>query len=260
MTRSFANGSQLTRSPCCCLDAGIESIFPNESYFAWYQQPTRDALQVAHSRLAERLSPTIVEGLMSNSGKKVATTTSFERENLGVFTPPETPASATPSFPSSRASLSKPLTCQTQRVPGIDTPLSYPSTAGVRTPANWEHGGYDGMICFSQGCAVSTGLLLEMQARLPVRFVVLICGGRPFDANGTMERVATTSTTPIEVPSIHIHGRQDAGLDESRKLASLYSDRGKQVIELDIGHCPPRRTSDLKVVAAAIRSAISELD
>lgn len=258
------------------LHAGIESIFPNESYFAWYQQPTRDALQAAHSRVAEQLCPTLVEGLKPNGGRVGAITTNIERNNLGVFTPPETPTSFTPGLSPTR--MHKPLTtnigssgavamksCQVarvgieQRIQGIDTPLSYPSTAGVRTPMDSQLGRYDGMICFSQGCAVSTGLLLEMGAKPPIRFVILICGGRPFDAKGTMERVVTTSATPIKVPSIHIHGRQDAGLDESRKLAGLYSDKGKQVIELDIGHCPPRRTPDIKVVAAAIRNAISEL-
>ncbi|CBQ71605.1 conserved hypothetical protein [Sporisorium reilianum SRZ2] len=253
---------------------GIESIFPKEPYYAWYQQPTRDALHLAHSRLAEQLSPSpaLVDSLKPQRAKMVAITTNLERGDLGVLTPPETPTSATPSFPLSRTSLNTLLAYQTSLdksagahfnsrllAPGIDTPLSYPSTAGVRTPLDLEPGNYDGMICFSQGCAVSTGLLLEMGERLPVRLVILICGGRPFDAKGTMERVKSTSTTRIELPSIHIHGRQDAGLDESRKLASLYSDRGKQVIELDIGHCPPRRSWDVKVVAAAIRSGISEL-
>lgn len=207
-------------------------------------------------------------------------TTNFERSSWGVFTPPETPTSVSPSFPLARAPLNSLLTVKTsldklgyvanssrqtgrlgieQRIPGIDTPLSHPSTAGTRTPVDVQLGRYDGMICFSQGCAVATGLLLEMGTRLSARLVILICGGRPFDIKGTMERVETTRTTPIEKLSIHIHGRQDAGLDESRKLASLYSDRGKQVIELDIGHCPPRRTSDIQVVAAAVRRAIAEL-
>ncbi|TKY86904.1 hypothetical protein EX895_004192 [Sporisorium graminicola] len=259
---------------------GIESIFPNESYYAWYQQPTRDALRDAHRRIAERLSPTFIGSLKPNGGKMVPITTNFERSSWGVFTPPETPTSVSPSFPLARAPLDSLLTVKTsldklgyvanssrqtgrlgieQRIPGIDTPLSHPSTAGARTPVDVQLGRYDGMICFSQGCAVATGLLLEMGTRLSARLVILICGGRPFDIKGTMERVETTRTTPIEKLSIHIHGRQDAGLDESRKLASLYSDRGKQVIELDIGHCPPRRTSDIQVVAAAVRRAIAEL-
>ena len=126
-------------------------------------------------------------------------------------------------------------------------------------------GTYDGLICFSQGCAVSTGLLLELSTQvggsgaLPVRFVILICGGRPFEQDGTMKRMDPASVEPIVLPSIHIHGRQDPGVEESRKLASLYSDEGKQVLELEIGHCPPRRTSDVSLVAAAIRKTITTL-
>lgn len=112
---------------------------------------------------------------------------------------------------------------------------------------------------------MSTGLLLELSDGLgrelpfPVRFVILICGGRPFDADGSMVRVQATNAAPIKLPSIHIHGRQDPNYEESKQLASLYSDEGKQVIELDIGHCPPRRTSDVNMVAAAIRRAMDSL-
>lgn len=226
------------------LHAGIESIFPNESYFAWYQQPTRDALQAAHSRVAEQLCPTLVEGLKPNGGRVGAITTNIERNNLGVFTPPETPTSFTPGLSPTR--MHKPLTtnigssgavamksCQVarvgieQRIQGIDTPLSYPSTAGVRTPMDSQLGRYDGMICFSQGCAVSTGLLLEMGAKPPIRFVILICGGRPFDAKGTMERVVTTSATPIKVPSIHIHGRPRCGSGRVTEAGRLVQRQGQ---------------------------------
>lgn len=133
------------------------------------------------------------------------------------------------------------------------------------TPLDAQARSYDGLICFSQGCAVATGLLLDVNTRLgrngilPVRFVILICGGRPFDADGTMQRVDAANVMPIRLPSIHIHGRKDPGLDESKRLASLFDEEGKQIIELDIGHCPPRRTLDVSVVARAIRRTLSSV-
>lgn len=211
----------------------------------------------------------------------------YERQDFGILTPPETPTFSSSSAPffrmfpcraeSHAGNGSSSLDAVFQKAPievgrgshglgpGVDTPASLPSPAGTRTPLHVEPFMYDGLICFSQGCAVCTGLLLEMQnnlgcaGRLPVRLAILMCGGRPFDANGTMERVDATKVAPISIRSIHIHGRQDAGLEESRKLASLYVDADKEVLELDIGHCPPRRSSDVEVVVAAIRRAISEL-
>ncbi len=110
-------------------------------------------------------------------------------------------------------------------------------------------------------------MLLELRARvgagldpLPVRLMILICGGRPFESGGGLQRVDTRSVAPLEIKSVHVHGRHDTNLAESRQLAALYDDRDKQVIELDIGHCPPRRTSEVSVVAAAIRSALVTLD
>lgn len=260
-------------------------MFPKESYYAWYEQPTSVELYAAHSRIAQRLA--IPTDSISKQPRKDAAviTTSPEHDDLGVLTPSETPTSSTRAFPTANAPLYRSPSLQSQRsrsfeptvrengresldrrfahlVTGLDTPESYPSTAGPRTPRtplDAEHDLYDGLICFSQGCAVSTGLLLELGdkygcgGRLPVRFVVLICGGRPFDRDGTMERVDSTSVVRIKLPSLHIHGCQDPGLDESRKLAALYCDANKQIIELDIGHCPPRRTSDVNLVAAAIR-------
>ncbi|SPO31981.1 uncharacterized protein UTRI_06704_B [Ustilago trichophora] len=267
---------------------GIEIMFPTESYHAWYEQPTSVELHAAHSRVAQHLA--VPTDLIRKQPRKdpVVITTSPERNDLGVFTPPETPTSSTPAFTTANLPLHRSPSLQSQHsrsfeptitengreallrrfthlVTGLDTPESYPSTAGPRTPLYAEHGLYDGLICFSQGCAVSTGLLLELGDKygcgglLPVRFVVLICGGRPFDRDGTMERVDSTSVVPIKLPSLHIHGRQDPGLDESRRLAALYCDANKQIIELDIGHCPPRRTSDVNLVAAAIRRMMLDL-
>lgn len=269
--------------------AGIESMFPEEPYYAWYHQPTSAELRAAHSRVAQQLgTPGIcVLKQQPDRAESVFINTDFGRDGFGNLTPPETPILTTPpyltasmSFYSSSMAQSPSLVtsdssalgivdrdCE-KLTTGLETPESYPSTAGPRTPLDaGVSGSYDGLICFSQGCAVSTGLLLELMGNkmglapgsLPVSFVILICGGRPFDSRGTMERVDALEVARITLPSIHIHGRKDPGVIESRRLASLYEDKGKHVIELDIGHCPPRRTSDVHLVAAAIRQVVARL-
>lgn len=267
--------------------AGIESMFPKETYYAWYKQPTSAALQAAHDRVAKRLLMPTKLSSTQRWTESIANISSLERDRLGLLTPPGTSTSATPARSASEVPLYTTWGGQVRNiedfstanaasghvnrhslvdlVEGLETPDSSLGTASAGSRTDAGAGMYDGLICFSQGCAVSTGLLLELGAKvgcegpLPVRFVILICGGRPFDRNGTMERVEAVSVQPIELSSIHIHGRQDPGLAESRRLASLYNECGKQVIELDIGHCPPRRSSDISVVAAAIRRAISAL-
>ncbi len=261
-------------------NAGIESVFPKQKYYAWYQQPTRDALQAAHSRVADRLSPSMAVALKPHEGRAAPIKASFRPQDVDLLTPPETPTTGTPASSADQAPVRRGPSHMAATYPqggrahrqaalcpatGMDTPISCPSSAGIGTPHETSLGPYDGLICFSQGCAVSTGLLLELSDGLgrelpfPVRFVILICGGRPFDADGSMVRVQATNAAPIKLSSIHIHGRQDPNYEESKQLASLYSDEGKQVIELDIGHCPPRRTSDVNMVAAAIRRAMDSL-
>ncbi|PWY98394.1 hypothetical protein BCV70DRAFT_201708 [Testicularia cyperi] len=124
---------------------------------------------------------------------------------------------------------------------------------------------FDGLICFSQGCAVATGMLLNQfqadEARhlgYPVRFVVLICGSRPPD--GKMGFVSTPGSAPIALPSIHVQGLKDSALAEQKRLSALYDNRVKMVLELDIAHHPPRRTSDVDTVAEAIHKLIDTLE
>lgn len=259
---------------------GIESIFPKQKYYAWYQQPTREALQLAYDRIAARLSPSMALTLKPHEVQAGPFGGSLLPQGADLPTPPETPSTGTPMASTDQAprrrvsddtAAAHPKLGETDRpwlpspVAGLETPSSYASTGGVRTPLDADFGPYDGLICFSQGCAVSTGLLLELSARLgckgplPARFVILICGGRPFEADGSLERVQSTKVAPIAIPSVHVHGLQDPNYEESKRLACLYSEVGREVIELDIGHCPPRRTADVHLVAAAIRRAIAGL-
>ncbi|SPC68115.1 uncharacterized protein UHOD_08971 [Ustilago sp. UG-2017b] len=265
-----------------CPYQGIESVFPRQAYYSWYEQPTAASLQSAHNRVADKLCISVDRTVKEIPKQMVSIDTTLETQGLGVYTPPETPTPSARADAAAEMSFYRSLTSQpalttgsmgaangasglidrrlAHVAAGLDTPDSYP-----RTPMDAAIRPYDGLICFSQGCAVSTGLLLELGAKLgyggtlQVQFVILICGGRPFDRKGTLERVDASGIVPIDLPSVHIQGRQDAGLEESKKLASLYSESGKQVIELDIGHCPPRRTSDVGIVAAAIRKVVSQL-
>lgn len=96
-----------------------------------------------------------------------------------------------------------------------------------------------------------------MTSELPIKFAVVICGGRPFD--GSFNRVDASNTKSIRLPSLHVHGQLDPGLAESRQLYSLYGEEERMLVELNIGHCPPRRTADVNKVVNAIRTLVSDL-
>ncbi|SPO49175.1 uncharacterized protein PSANT_06866 [Moesziomyces antarcticus] len=241
----------------CAPHQGIESIFPGQAYFSWYEQPTRAALQAAHIRVAAKLDASgCCYRKQSDGSQQLRAAIALENEisiDPLAMHPALTDTASTGALPALTPSYG-----------GTDSDAS---TAGPTTPLEEHRCAFDGVICFSQGCAVSTGMLLELRAHvgagldeLPVRLVILICGGRPFESGGGLQRVDTRGVAPLEIKSVHVHGRHDTNLAESRQLASLYDDRDKQVIELDIGHCPPRRTSEVSVVAAAIRSALVTLD
>ncbi|KAJ9477234.1 FSH1 domain-containing protein [Pseudozyma hubeiensis] len=268
---------------------GIETVFPKESYYAWYQEPTRDALQAAHTRVAAQLCSGLVESFKPHSAAMPSNSVDPRQFHFGASSLLDTPPSSNTATPPigflphrslSSASSAVGLKYDWYRnghgtirrasdvavsFSGSDTPVSCPNTAGIRTPLLSESGTYDGLICFSQGCAVSTGLLLEMQqnrtqaGQLSLRLIILICGGRPFGPDGSMERVEPASVSPIAIRSVHVQGRKDAGVEESKRLAHLYTDAGREVLELDIGHCPPRRSTDVELVAASIRRSISEM-
>lgn len=128
-----------------------------------------------------------------------------------------------------------------------------------------------GVMAFSTGCNIATGLLLERQgleelwgAFLSFQFALLFCGTR----SATSHTLLPTDWMPreevdplltvIKIPSVHIHGLRDPYLLQSRKLfREIFSSGGNSIcIEFPGGHCIPARRSDLDKIKGAINSIL----
>lgn len=148
-------------------------------------------------------------------------------------------------------------------------------------------GPFDGVLCFSQGCAVSAGLLFDHYLSNynsnysplngssapppPFKFAIFICGGRPFSprtsqrftssdlivpvrSSASHTRANTTITIPI--PTCHVLGKHDPGLPEGQALVSLCDARTRETVEFEGGHAPPRKSVEVERVVDAIRRTI----
>ena len=108
-----------------------------------------------------------------------------------------------------------------------------------------------GVIAFSEGALAATLLLWQQQMGqvtwLPtLHFATLMCCYFRDEATVHMRADAEThgSGRPlINVPTLHMHGRQDFCLSRARKLVTIhYSPDFAEVMEFEGGHhCPTRR-------------------
>lgn len=128
-----------------------------------------------------------------------------------------------------------------------------------------------GVMAFSTGCNIATGLLLERQGLEELwgecpsfQFALLFCGTRSASLTTLLPTSWTTEEsgpllTVMQVPSVHIHGLRDPYLLQSRKLfKDTFSSGGNSVcIEFPCGHCIPGRKGDLKKIEGAMNSMIS---
>ncbi|KDN52670.1 hypothetical protein K437DRAFT_161194 [Tilletiaria anomala UBC 951] len=125
---------------------------------------------------------------------------------------------------------------------------------------------FDGVICFSQGCALAAGLLLQTSIEhpaeeAPIKFAIFICGSRPFSPvttqrYNTRELKGTDAPIRITIPTLHIIGKQDGARQEGHLLASLCAPGTAEVLEFDGGHAPPRKSKDIQEVARAIKRLV----
>ncbi|KAI9878067.1 MAG: hypothetical protein M1830_002016 [Pleopsidium flavum] len=147
------------------------------------------------------------------------------------------------------------------------------------------------LLGFSQGAKMCASLLFLQQARaerfggyhgvMPsFRFAVLLAGRGPLvvldpelvmtpglvDASGlsTTSNPAQQSFTAVEhrlhLPTIHVHGMQDPGLDLHRKLLYQYCDETHaRLIEWDGNHRVPIKTKDVTPVVEEILSMAEKL-
>ncbi|OKL55495.1 esterase [Talaromyces atroroseus] len=152
-------------------------------------------------------------------------------------------------------------------------------------------GEWVGLIGFSQGAKICASLMFRQQVRAERlglhhagsnwRFAVILAGRGPLvslDHNLLMtpalvdasqismtalpdENFVGSTEHVLYLPTIHVHGTLDAGLDEHRKLLRQYSERGTtRVMEWEGNHRIPIKTKDVMVLVQNIFDVAYETD
>ncbi|KAK3669416.1 hypothetical protein LTR78_010721 [Recurvomyces mirabilis] len=137
-------------------------------------------------------------------------------------------------------------------------------------------GPWVGILGFSQGAKLTSSLLYEQQVRLEkegksgteYKFGVLLAGRSPIVSFSDLSRSSATvaagaisegflfegvSPHVLRIPTIHVHGLNDAGLHLHRKMLGQYHDpETVTVIEWDGTHRVPIKKMDVEPITDAI--------
>lgn len=143
-------------------------------------------------------------------------------------------------------------------------------------------GPWQGVLGFSQGAKIAASLLWAQQqaekslgkgqARTDFKFGVLMAGSAPIlhldvrlvqprhiaDAAMFSTDFVDYPTAPygehvLTIPTLHIHGLQDAGIERHRRLLELYCEPGRtRLVEWDAGHRLPVKPVDVEVVVGEL--------
>lgn len=119
-------------------------------------------------------------------------------------------------------------------------------------------GGVAGIMAFSQGTRVATGMMLDPELRRGIKFAILICGTFPVLAIGgdgsKSAAVATQGEQKLGVPSIHLHGSYDPWQAEGVRLKQTYYDEKLvSTIRFSGGHQVPAGSKETEEVASWVR-------
>ncbi|KAG6005596.1 hypothetical protein E4U54_000312 [Claviceps lovelessii] len=143
-------------------------------------------------------------------------------------------------------------------------------------------GPWVGVLGFSQGAKVAMSLLWAQrqaelllgpqQARTGFRFGVIMAGSAPLvhldvrlprsghvaDTNMLTDSFDNWPDAPygdhvVDVPTLHVHGMQDPGVERHKKLLALYCMPGQaRLVEWDGGHRLPIKTHDVERVVGHV--------
>ncbi|KAK2601864.1 hypothetical protein QQS21_004550 [Conoideocrella luteorostrata] len=140
-------------------------------------------------------------------------------------------------------------------------------------------GDWVGVLGFSQGAKIAISLLWAQQraeevlgrgqARTDFKFGVIMAGGAPIahldvrlphrprhiaDSAMFIPSFDDLPDAPygehvVDIPTVHVHGLQDAGIERHRQLLELYCKPGQtRLVEWDAGHRLPIKTVDVQRV------------
>ena len=155
--------------------------------------------------------------------------------------------------------------------------------------ARGGRGEWVGLVGFSQGAAVAGSLLLRQQGRggkggkgrlgrARFRFGVLMAGSAPLvslepergnvpglgDAGGLTRiggvGVGRWGRHVLQVPTVHVHGLRDPGLERHRVLLERYCEEGSaRLVEWEGGHKVPIKRSEVAAVVEGILDVAEEV-
>ena len=147
-------------------------------------------------------------------------------------------------------------------------------------------GDWIGLLGFSQGAKVAASVLYQQQMhqntkglnlKNKFKFGVLFAGRAPLvwlesdvschhgfsDASQISSTQHTSSSKArllsdglLQLPTIHIHGLQDEGLDSHRELLEYCDPRSTRLVELNLGHRLPLKSQDVGLVVNQIRETM----
>lgn len=151
----------------------------------------------------------------------------------------------------------------------------------IEDDAKGATGEWVGILGFSQGAKVAGSLLLRQQersCRVRFRFAVLIAGRGPLVSLKPDGRVGPGlsdagqimgASSPwkgrrgehvLRLPTIHVHGIRDPGLEHHRQLLEQHSEEGSaRLVEWDGGHRVPIKKKDVAAVVDEIRNVAREM-
>ncbi|APA06702.1 hypothetical protein SS1G_04710 [Sclerotinia sclerotiorum 1980 UF-70] len=121
-------------------------------------------------------------------------------------------------------------------------------------------GGWVGLLGFSQGAKIAGSLLLRRQIReeggrdlegQDWRFAVLMAGRAPLiSLERDQDRWGPVDENDVlTLPTIHVHGMRDPGLDLHRELLKIWCEKGStQLVEWNGNHRIPIKSGDVEAV------------
>ncbi|KAI1766322.1 serine hydrolase FSH [Hypoxylon sp. FL1150] len=109
-----------------------------------------------------------------------------------------------------------------------------------------------GLMAFSQGARVATGLLLDEELGSKIQFALFISA--TFPALPVQDHISPEST--ISIPLVHVQGTSDPWAAEGNRLRETYFDKGRTtLIKFSGGHTVPTTQLDARRVAMAVKKA-----
>ncbi|KAL6233346.1 hypothetical protein BDW75DRAFT_242146 [Aspergillus navahoensis] len=116
-----------------------------------------------------------------------------------------------------------------------------------------------GLLGFSQGARIAASLLLDQQIQkgqkgisitgIDCRFAILLAGRGPLLSLDC----GLVNQPPLVLPTVHVHGLQDPGLEIHRELFLRHCKAGSRfLVEWDGAHRVPIRSQDVAAVVAKL--------